>query len=386
MGKTKKFNMFISLILAIVSFSTIILINANNKLTIGDNCAIRNISVNEIGTLSCEEKIQAFLNEFDMYEYVCDGAIVEFNGVLTREASVFCGCEFLNTIEETPIIRSYNTKINCETGVVTLVITSKQNEQIVEQIEEEVVPVYDEELDDYIIVLDNGEKISVLDSLGSDNFNHCIAGVDDAAFASGAAAVLIVVVLAPHIEKIATTVVNTVVTWVKSFWSWLRGKWTKKTTTTTTIVTTETIVYPITINNTTYKLKEYDRVLKEYSDNRFFDNQLYYLAIGDTEDNHMYVSTVPVTYEIALQVLGSSMPILVDSAHRQTSDRPVKQFVLSVYTQNQQLAYELAFSAGTLLGSPGCVHHNAIEEGYFNHYHPGMEYHEPHCFYGYPVL
>lgn len=377
--------MFISLILAIITFSTVSLINTNNKSTINDNFAIRNVDVNEMGALSYEEKIQGFLNEFDMYEYDYDDSIIEFNGVLTREISGFYGYEFLNTIDETLITRSYNTKIDCETGVVTLVINSKQNEQVIEQIEEEVTPIYDEVLDDYIITLENGTKISVLDSLASDNLNPCITGVDDAVLVAGAAAILIVVVLAPQIEKMSTTIVNTVVTWVKSFWSWLRSRWTKKTTTTTTIVTTETIVYPITINNSTYKLKEYDKVLKEYNNKSFFDNQLYYLAIGDTEDKHMYVSTVHVTYEIALQVLSASTPILVDSAHPQTSNKPVNQFVLSIYTQKQHLAYGLAYSAGTLLGFPGCTHHEAYKKGYFNHFHPGSEYHEPHCFYGYPV-
>jgi len=385
MSKTKKFTMFISLILAIITFSTIILINTNNKTTINNNLAIRNVDVNEIGTLSYEEKIQEFLNEFDMYEYNYTDTTIEFNGVLTRDISSFYGYEFLNTINESPITRSYNTKVNCETGAVTLIITSKQNEQIIEQIEEEVTPIYDETLDDYIITLDDGSKISVLDSLASENLNPCIAGVDDAILLTGAAVVLVVVVLAPQIEKSVTTVVNTVVTWVKSFWSWLRSKWTKKTTTTTTTITTETMVYTIAINNITYKLKEYDRVLKEYDNKRFFDNQLFYLAIGDTQDKHMYISTVHVPYEVALNVLSAPTPILVDSAHPQKPNKPVEQFVLSIYTHNQQMAHDLASAAGAKLGFPGCTHHHTETAGYFDHFHPGSVYHEQHCFYGYPA-
>ncbi len=76
--------------------------------------------------------------------------------------------------------------------------------------------------------------------------------------------------------------------------------------------------------------------------------------------------------------------ILVNSAHKGSN----KKFVVSLYTPTQDAAVIIATEAGTILGSPGAVHHLAKKTGYFHHYHPGADYasiSHPHAFYGQPV-
>lgn len=62
---------------------------------------------------------------------------------------------------------------------------------------------------------------------------------------------------------------------------------------------------------------------------------------------------------------------------------------MSLYTPDTSGAdaYLIAAEAGAILGSPGAIHHTARYPGYFNHYHPGIEYtsqSHPHVFYGLP--
>lgn len=336
--------------------------------------AVRDFDVSDIGTLSYEEKAQDVLEQFDTYAYTEKDGSIEFNGSLTKSVSEFGGFEYLNTLDESELTRNYSTKVNCETGMISLVITTTQNGEIIEQIEEETTPVYDEETDDYVIILDDGSKISVSESLLTDNLNPCVALLGVAA---AAVVAIVIIVLVPVIE----TIVNAIVSAVTSFWSWLKGLFGKKSVFTT--VETKEITYSVSINNTTYKLEEYNRVLKKYNDSRYFDNQLYYLAVADTDDGCLYISTTNVSELVAQTVLTSE--ILIETAHKDKhKNGNLPKFVLSVYTQNQQRAYNLAYAAGKKLGDPGALHHTAREPGYFNHYHPGAAYFDPHCFYGYP--
>ena len=368
---TKKIPVLVSVVvlavfIAIMSLSTYF--QTENSLK------MRTIDTEEIGTLSYNEQIDKMLDEFDYYTYDFENNEVKFSASVMKNLSDFTGYQLLNTIDDSEITKNFRTNFNCDTQEFTLITEYVQNEQVLKTIEQIVEPVFDEDVNDYFIVLDDGTKLSVAQTLQLDNLNTCVALVDDAAILAVAVVAIFaitIVVAAPEIVKAVETVVTTVVTWVKSFWSWFCSLWKPKTKTVVSTITTTSITYPVTIDNTTYKLKKYEK-------GRYFDEKLYYLAIADTDDGLMYMSTVHVKEEVALAVLCKET--LVNSGHQHSS----KKFVLSVYTVNQQIADNLATKAGGILQCPGRVFHKATKVGYFNHFHPGAVYHEPHCFFGYP--
>ncbi|MBQ7977731.1 MAG: hypothetical protein IJ301_04010 [Clostridia bacterium] len=333
----------------------------------------RDINVNEIGMLSYEEKVDQLLNEFDVYSYDYTNTEITFEGSLIRNLSDITGYQKLNTIDDSEVTKTYSTKFNVETETFTLITKFEQSGVVIKTTEESVIPYYDSTEDDYFIPLEDGTALSVAEALKDDNFNECVAIVDDAAILVAAALAITIVVAAPVIVDVVTTVVTQVVTWVKSFWSWFRSLFTKKTVTVTSSVVTTTITYPITISGTTYKLKKYEKT-------RYFDPLSYYLALADTDDGFMYISTTPINESVARAVIYSAT--FVPSAHQNSK----KSFVASVYTENQARASNIAATVGSMLGCPGNIHHYAMKIGYFSHYHPGSIYHEPHVFYGFPRI
>ncbi len=363
MRKTKLLNAITCFLLAVVClFSGIFYNKDTTSLPNAATVAVRDLNVNEIGSLSYEEKVEEILSEFDVYSYDYDDTTVQFHGTLTKDFSDFSGFEYLNTLDETKITRTFITKFNGVNNTFSLLITTTQNEEIIEQIEEEVVPIYDEIADDYYIVLDDGTTISVTETLILNNLNPCIAGIDDIAIGGLVVISMLAIAAAPSLQDALKPVYNE----IKSFFKWVGSLFRKDEA-----PAKETFTYHVSYQGNDY-------ALKAYAATRFFDLKSYYLALADTDDGLLYVSTKPVSRKHAISAFTAST--YVTSVHKGSN----KKFVLSVYTPLDNMAYDVALSAGEAIGDPGVLPHPTDKPGYFNHYHPGGSYNHPHCFYGTP--
>ena len=346
---------------------------------VNNDLVSRNINVNEMGTLSYEEKSQQLLNTFDEYSISNDENTISFEGFVDISSFDFSGIQYLSTTADTTI-KKYKTDLDVDNEKFYIITEYIQDDVVVYSEKVETTPYYDEYEDDYYISMPDGTNISISESLSIENFNECsvtLAALGIALTAKEAAVLLsaVVVVAAPVIVEVVNVVVTTVVTWVRSFWSWFRSLFTKTTTVTTTTVTT-TLSYTISISNTKVDAKPYDKTMN-------FEIDQYYVAVADTDDGLLYVSSKPISNISALAILTTSS--YVKSAHKGSN----KSFVISLYTPTDTAASLIATEAGTFLGNPGAIHHFATKPGYFNHFHPGLTYTDlshPHVFYGTPKI
>ena len=238
-----------------------------------------------------------------------------------------------------------------------------------------------------MIEMPDGEIISVSETLCAESLDNCSVTV---AVAGGGGAVVgtvttvtvvalmvvLVIVAEPVIEETVEVIKTTVVSWVKGLKKWFKSLWKKKTKTVEQTVVTTELSYSISIAQTKCLAKPYSKEMP-------FKNDMYYVAVADTDDNLLYVDAVnPISEMEALAILTNAS--YVKSAHKGSN----KSFVISIYTLDSSLALNIATNAGTMIGSPGAIHHEAKKIGYFNHYHPGLQYLDelssPHAFYGSP--
>ncbi len=337
--------------------------------------ATRDIDVGSIGTLSYEEKVNKLLATFDDYSVENNDTSITFEASTDISGLDFSGIQYLSTNAEITVKR-YRTNLDIENKKFEVVTEYIQDEKTMFCETIETTPYYDEYTDDYYIEMPDGTSVSVSESLSHDNFNECSATLVLAGTAVAVLLAAVVIVAAPVISEVVEVVVVKIVSWVRSFWGWFRSLWTSKTTTQTTTTVTISLSYSVTIANTKYEAKPYDKTKK-------YDASKYYVAIADTDDGLLYVSTIPVDTLSALAVLTSSS--YVKSAHKGSN----KSFVISLYSADATGASAclIATQAGTILGSAGAVFHDAKKLGYFNHYHPGANYSSishPHVFFGTP--
>lgn len=373
----KKKTFFTSLILTCIlclSFLLPTLASLNNDL------ATRNINVNEIGTLSYEEKAQQLLNTFDEYSILNDENTISFEGFVDISNFDFSGIQYLSTTADTTI-KKYKTDLDIPNEKFYIITEYIQDDVIVYSDKVETTPYYDEYEDDYYISMPDGTNVSLSENLSTENFNECsvtLAALGIALTAKEVAVLLsaVVIVAAPAIVEVVKVVVTTIVSWVRSFWSWFKSLFTKKTTTITTTTVTTALSYTISISDVKVEAKPYDK-------NMVFEINKYYVAVADTDDGLLYVAPKAISNISALAILTTSS--YVKSAHKGSN----KSFVISLYTPTNSAASLIATEAGTILGNPGAIHHFATRPGYFNHYHPGLVYTDlshPHVFYGTPKI
>ncbi len=375
----KKKTVFISMFLVFVLCLSFLLpnyINLNNDL------ATRNIDVNEIGTLSYEEKVSQLLNDFDVYSYNFDSTLITFSGEFTKDVCDFQSVVFLSTADETPVTQKYSTRLDTESEKFYVVTSYYQNNKLINSIEKECEPTFNEEKNDYFIELENGDIISVSESINTKNMNNCIAIVDDAAILLAAALAITVVVVAPAITQVVTTVITKVYSWVRSFFWWLKSLFVKTVVTTTVV---EVLTPTITISQTTYKTKEVTN-----TDIKTKDPNLYFGAFADPSNGKMYFTILPISKEMAVSILYT--PIVVPCIGDEK--RTMLASTYTFYEYNAlYIASVLGLATRTPAGSP--EKHGGI--GYFKHYHTfptaitigknGKNYESnPHSFFGLSII
>lgn len=374
----KKKSTYGSLILVLILSLTFMLggyLNSSNQL------ATREVDVDSIGTLSYEEKVGELLNDFDVYSYEFNENTLSFNGEITRSAGYFSKFDFLSTTTNKEITQKYSTQLDLEEEKFILIISYYQNDELIERTEQETVPIFDSEKNDYFIALDNGELLSVSETMNDGNMDNCVALVDDAAVLLVAALAITVVAAAPYITNVVTTVVTQVVSWVKSFFWWLRSLF---VTTVETTVVTPVASPSITIANTTYRTEA-----KTKADIQALDPSLYFAAFADPTNGKMYLSVIPIEEAAAVAIL--NVPIVVKCIG-DTS----RTMIASTYTFTEFQALKIACVVGLDTRTPAWspeVHGNG---GYFWHYHTissaitlgkgGVQQtSNPHSFFGLPV-
>ena len=343
-------------------------LNTSNEL------AIRDVDVDSIGTLSYEEKVEQLKNFYNKYEIdTTNKNSISFTGYIELSDFDLSGFEFLSTNAETTI-KKYKTDLDLINEKFYIVVQYIQDDKLINEEKYETSPYYDEYEDDYFIEMPDGSIVSLSQSLQSNNLENCSATLAIVAGLTAAEAAILLATVVVVAVPVIVQVVTTIISWVRSFWSWFRSLFTK--TVTTTVSTS--ISYSLTLSYTDAKTKV---EAIPYSNTRTFTPNRYYVAIADTHDGLLYVSTVPIDDLAALAILTTSR--FVESAHKGDN----KSFVVSLYTCSGVDAYLIASEAGTILGDPGAVHHTATKLGYFNHYHPGSTYTDlshPHVFYGTP--
>lgn len=375
----KKKTIFTSLLLALVLCLSFLI---PGLLGIKQSVSTREIDVNSIGLLSYEEEVDRILETFDSYSIDNNDTQITFEAVTDISNFDFSGIQYLSSNAETTI-KKYKTNLDIENEKFEIITEYIQDNNVVYSETIETIPYYDDYTDDYYISMPDGTNVSLSENLSHDSFNECsvtLAALGIALTAKEVAVLLtaVAIVAAPVVVEVVQVVVTTIVSWVKSFWRWFKSLWTKKTTTVTTTTTSIALSYTISISQTKVDAKPYDK-------NTEFESDKYYVAIADTDDGLLYVSSKSIDNLSALAILTSAT--YVKSAHAGSN----KSFVVSLYSPDSSgsAACLIATEAGTILGSPGAIHHLANKPGYFNHYHPGIEYtslSHPHVFYGEPKI
>ena len=374
----KRKPIYVTVIMALIlslSFIFGSFLNSSNQL------ATREVDVNSLGTLSYEEKAKKILNDFDIYSYDFNENTLSFNGELTRSQNYFSEFDFLSTIANEEVTQKYSTQLDLDKEKFVLVISYYQNDKLIEKIEQETTPNFDSEKNDYFIKLDNGELLSISETMNDNNMENCIALVDDAAILLTAALALTVVAAAPYIANVVTTVVTQVVNWVRSFFWWLKSLFVKTVTTT---VVTQVASPSITIANTTYRTEA-----KTKAEIQALDPSLYFAAFADPTNGKMYLTVLPIDEVAAVAILNT--PIIVPCIG-DTS----RTMIASTYTFSQIQALKIASVVGLNVRTPAWSPEVHGKLGYFWHYHTissaitlgkgGIEQiSNPHSFFGLPI-
>lgn len=374
----KRKSIYASLILVLIlslSFMLGSYLNSSNQL------ATREVDVDSIGTLSYEEKVEKLLNDFDMYSYEFNANTLSFNGEVTRSVGYFSKFDFLSTTTNSEVTQKYSTQLDLEEERFVLIISYYQNNELIEKTEQETTPIFDSEKNDYFIKLDNGQLLSVSETMNKNNMDNCIALVDDAAVLLTAALALTVVAAAPYIANVVTTVVTQVISWVRSFFWWLRSLFVKTVVTT---VVTQVASPSITIANTTYRTEA-----KTKADIQALDPSLYFAAFADPTNGKMYLTVIPIEEAAAVAILNTPIvvPCIGDTS---------RTMIASTYTFYEVNALRVASVVGLNARTPAWAPEVHGSGGYFWHYHTissaitlgkgGVEQiSNPHSFFGLPV-
>ena len=315
-----------------------------------------------------------------MYSYEFNENSLSFNGEITRSVGYFSEFDFLSTITNGEVNQKYSTQLDLEEEKFVLIIGYYQNNELIEKTEQEAIPFFDNEENDYFIKLDNGQLLSVSETLNDNNMDNCLALVDDTAILLTVALAITVVAAAPYIANVVTTVVTQVISWVKSFFWWLRSLFAETVVTT---VVTQVASPSITIANTTYRTEA-----KTKADIQALDPSLYFAAFADPTNGIMYLTVVPIEEAAAVAILNTpiAVPCIGDTS---------RTMIASTYTFTEGNALKVASVVGLNARTPAWAPEVHGSNGYFWHYHTisstitlgkgGVEQiSNPHSFFGLP--
>jgi len=316
---------------------------------------VRDINVDEIGTLSYEEKTKQILSSFDNYNVSSDESKITFEGEIDMSSFDLTGFQFLST-SATNTTKKYMTKFDVETEKIYVTTQYLQEECVVFEETIEATPYYDEENNDYFIDMPSGEKISISETLLCDNLDECLTAEIVGTGVVVAFVAFAILVNDPTVIKNVTTVITQVITWVRSFFSWFFSLFTQKTTYQTSTVVTYVSTPSVTIQGTKYQTKELTK-----SNTDCLVQGCYYLCFADPTNGKMYISIFKIEFVIAQGIMYS--PTLVPCIGNSNKD-----MIVSVFSLSQSAAYSLTCSVGIAKNTPE-VHGT----GYYYHYHSVYE-------------
>ena len=339
-----------------------------------------------------EEQLVSMLDSFDYYNFEKNNNHFEFDSEKLVNFDNGNNYEYLSDVESGVLKQKISTDYNLEQNVFTVKISYYDGDNIVSETTKETVPVYDEEKDDaYVIV--NGDKYYFSETFDIDEFEQCVALVDDAVIIGGAVIVgAVALTLCAASSSVNYDVVTQVTYEVQtffesvksaicSFFSWF-VRWIKVAVTRVVekIVTVVTkIVTPaITVNNERVETKEIS-----VSDIKNKEKNKYYLVFADTTNGKMYISNA-IKKEIAIAIL--CFPIVVKCIGNSSVE-----MMASTYTVMRDDAYDIAYSAGinprTPYGNPdyehGFYHYHSIATAMVKTKNGSYETRSPHSFFFY---
>ena len=103
----------------------------------------RYINVNEIGTLSYEEKVDQILSGFSDYSASVDEDIICFEGDIEISENSLSQLSFVVSMDA-PVIKKYSTRLDMENQKFYIITKYEQEGVVIHNEEIEAEPIYDE--------------------------------------------------------------------------------------------------------------------------------------------------------------------------------------------------------------------------------------------------
>lgn len=292
---------------------------------------IRDVNLDEVGTLSYEDKAIQEMESFNNYDFKVseeDEDILLFNGNRTYSTSEFSDCDFVN-LDDSDVDVEYSLKCNKKTTEISGSISYKQDNEIINQDEVNIVKVeYDEVDGSANIYFEDGSVVNSLDLLDGET-------VDDCSFAAAAAGIGTVLVKVVVVVLVVVVVIK-VLSW---FFPWLSRKieqrrYEQRTQYQTTTVLTPALIIDGIRFETKVKSKAEVEALPRYNPN---NEPIYYLAFtsgissvnGKTDtvisNDGLYIGG-ELTFEQAIEALTT------DKVTEVERDDVTYTYIPSVYT------------------------------------------------------
>lgn len=361
MTKTKNRLKFLSILVALVFLAVSLLSIAIRSTTISE-LQTRTIDVNEIGTLSYEDKYNQFLEQFTQTSSETTENQWAFNGQIAFDNNLN-KLEFLSTD-----IEDVNTEI-----LGTLNLTSEEfliqtsyfvDNVLIDLDTNELKPYYDEQTNDVLLLLDDNTVISITEVLQEENINECFApAIPLFAWLFGMifVATVVPVVLSPSFAEPASDALSTISNWFKSLFG----------------------------SKSVPKHKELTKAQKEQSKKKP-TSSVYQLAYC-TNTSPLKISSVKLNYLASLallntikelgqtfdnvdglaeEVAGVDIDKLPEQAKVDVKSIPQgKNVHIGVYTPNIIDAARLAFATGADQKTPAETHNTNRGSKYYYHFH-----------------
>lgn len=372
----------------IASTFSLICFNVSNKIdSYNTELKIRDIDFNY--NQDSEIRSYELLNNFDSYISSFDEDSLNFEGDFLKPKSYYSNYQNLSTINEEDIKTTYITSFNVESETLYLTTKYYQDDILINEETISTIPYFDESKNDYFIKVDDNNSLSVKESMSANKIDECIlnaiaitsiatastipgvgwaaAGVLSAAF------VVTIVATRPEVKKVVKTVVNKVITWVKTFWNWFTSLFVKKEETITTTYIEEVITPTAKVNNRTYSTE----LANDAAIEKRKQKNSYYLAIAD-KDGKMYLSTCSISKEVALTLMYTNITLAVSTlAAKKSKIELYNDYVsVSVYTFTRELAWDIVKILPSIetpsITSPHLPHYKG--NGYFYHFHPQVSH------------
>ena len=360
----------------------------SNQNVASSDLSVRNIDVDSIGTLSYEEKIEDFLGQLDDYSTSVESQSIVFTGNLSVGLKD-SGINFLSTSEDYTSLQlsgSLDTT-NCNLST-QMELGLNDEETYTEELNSTLE--FDEENNDVLIVLDNGEQLSLSEELESDNLNECFAITAGLAIYAltvlvlGAIAVYTVAVVAPSFTSSADNTWNRITNW----WNSLFGP--KTVDKSKTLTSSERVLRTSRPTGSIYKLAY---VIGKGSLNISSVNLGYLQALAllnsiyvfDDELNQVLDTTL-LNKINKINLSGLSEQVLVDIKALDEQRTNNKNCFIGVYTPTMLNASKLAYVLrveGIDLSTSAETHNVNVGSGYYYHFHDPR--HKIHIWFGNPI-